>query len=51
MIQDMREIIELARIDLAHAEGGPLTPDALRMLSYWIVRAWEAGVSYGKRQR
>lgn len=49
-IETLREIAELARIELAAAMGGPLTQRALKVLSYFLAMAWEAGVDYQKRK-
>lgn len=52
MIEVLREIQELARIDIAKAEGGELSQITIRALGYWLARAWEAGNAYEKeRQR
>lgn len=51
MIEVLREIQELARIDLAREVGGELSQPALRLLSYWLARAWEAGSDYERERK
>lgn len=45
-IQDIRDLVELARTELAEAQGGELSLDSLQIISYWLARAWEAGRDY-----
>lgn len=47
-IEILREIQELCRIDVARSIGGAISQATLRVISYWIARAWEAGVDYQK---
>lgn len=50
-IETLREYTELARIELSAAMTGPLTMRAIKVLSYWLARSWEAGVDYQKSKR
>lgn len=45
-IQDLREILELVRMELAESIGGELSLDSIQVISYWLARAWEAGRDY-----
>ena len=50
-IETLREYTELARIEQSAAMTGPLTMRAIKVLSYWLARAWEAGVDDQKSKR
>lgn len=45
-IRELWDILELARLELADALGGELSIDQIRVISYWLSRAWEAGRDY-----
>lgn len=45
-IEALRQIQTLARDELATKLGGAMSAETMRILSYWIARAWEAGRDY-----
>lgn len=47
-IEALRDLLELARIEMAKAFGNEPPPSVQRVLAYWLARAWEAGVEYQK---